>query len=75
MIVTVSGIAVVFVIRALTWLGFPDTRWAADDDVAFFVDEIAGGQSQQLLPVEAGVEVEVKGFHGFGGVEGGPPQP
>ena len=33
-------------------------------------DVVAGGQLQDVLAVEAGVELEVEAFQGFGGVEG-----
>ena len=75
MTVTVSCGESVISIGVFCGVGFADAGRAAQDHLAFFADVISGGQGQQLLPIEAGIEIEIEGFQGFGGSQGGAPQP
>jgi hypothetical protein len=51
--VTVSGVARLLLIGVLTWLGFPDTGRAEDEDIEVLIDPLALGQVEHEAAVEA----------------------
>jgi len=62
------------VAQGLGQVRLADTGGAADQDIAFLLDVKAGGQIEDLLAVDGGIEGEVEALQGFAGVDGGPAQ-
>ena len=46
-----------------------------NQNVLALPDILTGSQIEDLLAIDGGVEVEIEGFEGFGGTEGGAAQP
>jgi hypothetical protein len=70
----VESLAGRFLPKRLREVGSPDPGWAADQQIAFLTHIFAGGQVEDLLAVEVGIEVEIEAFQGLGAVEDSPAQ-
>jgi hypothetical protein len=51
-----------FMNQRLSQMGFPNPSRSADEHIPFLPDVITTGQSQELLPVQIGREIEVEIF-------------
>ena len=63
-----------FVGQGLGDVALADPGRAVDQDRLVPLDELAGGEVEELGLVELGVEAEVEALEGLGGIEGGAPQ-
>ena len=64
----IKALAGGFLTKRLSQMGFTHPGRAADQQVAVLADVFAGGQLQDLLAVEVGIELEIKAFNGFGSI-------
>jgi len=63
-----------FVPQRLGEMTFSHSGRAAEDHIAFVADVITGGQGQDLLAIDGGIEAEIEAFQGFGRGQGGSAQ-
>ena len=59
--------------QSLSKMSLPHTGRTADQGISLLADPGTGREVQDLLPVDAGVEVEVKPFQRLSRVDGCPP--
>src|SRR6266851_9708493 len=71
----VEAAAAGFVGEGLTEVALADPGRAVEQDVLVALDELTGGEVEDLRLVELGIEAEVEALEGLGGMEGGPTQP
>ena len=74
MTVTMTGAAGVFPIGVLSWLGFPNSGGAADQNILMTCDIGAGRQIKDLGAIDRRIEIEVETFQSLVTLKGGPPQ-
>ena len=60
-----------FVGEGLAEMALADPGRAVDEDRLVALDELAGGEVEDLGLVELGIEAEVEALEGLGGIEGG----
>jgi hypothetical protein len=68
MIVTVFGLAVLLVIRALTWLGFAGAGLTKNENILSLMDKLTLDQPRDLTPNpqrQTSLVKEVEGFVGW----------
>src|SRR5215831_6462163 len=70
----IKAAAAGFMSESLAKVALADARRTVDQGVLVTLDELAGGEIEDLGLVEFGVEAEVEAFEGLGGIEGGPAQ-